>query len=190
MEPISVSGSAFVTAWGLDFSTALTATTAIPAGRVFVLRFDAEKSSYISVSSEFVSVQQDANGKLVVTALKDIAADTVFADLTFKAADDLKAGTHTFLFADESANMTGDFAPIVIYQMGDVNLDGNINSRDALMIKQYVVKMIELTDAQKVYANVYNDFDNKGNPLITSRDAMLLQQYIVMMDVTLDNRGQ
>ena len=53
------------------------------------------------------------------------------------------------------------------------------------MIKQYVVKMIELSDVQKVYANVYADLDGEGNPNINSRDALLLQQYVVKMDVVL-----
>ena len=74
------------------------------------------------------------------------------------------------------------------YEIGDVNGDGKINSRDALMIKQYVVKMIELTEDQKMRANVYCDFDSEGNPNITSRDAMLLQQFIVKMDVTLGGK--
>lgn len=78
--------------------------------------------------------------------------------------------------------------PAITYQMGDVNGDGKVNSRDALMIKQFVVKMIELTEEQKVYANVYYDVDSDGNPNINSRDAMLLQQFIVKMDVTLGGR--
>lgn len=78
--------------------------------------------------------------------------------------------------------------PALTYQMGDVNGDGKINSRDALMIKQYVVKMITFTEEQLIYANVYYDVNSDGTPKINSRDAMLLQQFIVKMDVTLGGR--
>ena len=183
--PISVSGSKFDTAFGLEFSTTLSATTAIPAGRVFTLRYDSALVSYISMSSEFVSVQTIGN-QLVMTALKDISLNTAFATLTFKTADDLAAGTYNFLFVNTSEDVTGDFAQMVIYQLGDVNMDGTINSRDALMIKQAVVMMVELTDVQKVYADVYAD----GNGDINSRDAMLLQQFIVHLDIVLGGKVQ
>jgi hypothetical protein len=186
-HPISIVGSTFVTALGLEFETSLTATTAIPAGRIFTLRYDSTAANYISASSEFVSVQADGD-QLILTALKDISANSVFAALTFKTAEDLTAGSYDFLFVDETEFVTGEFAPILIYQFGDVNLDGNVNSRDVLMIKQYVVKMIELSDVQKVYANVYADLDGEGNPNINSRDALLLQQYVVKMDVVLGEK--
>ena len=183
--PISVSGSKFDTAFGLEFSTTLSATTAIPAGRVFTLRYDPALVSYISMSSEFVSVQT-VGDQIVLTALKDISLNTAFATLTFKTDDDLTAGTYNFLFADASEDVTGDFAQMVIYQLGDVNMDGVINSRDALMMKQAVVMMIELTDVQKAYADVYVD----GNGDINSRDVMLLQQFIVHLDVVLGGKVQ
>ncbi len=56
------------------------------------------------------------------------------------------------------------------------------------MIKQYVVKMINLSDAQKVYANAYADYDNTGAATVSSRDATIITQYVVKMPVTLGDR--
>jgi hypothetical protein len=109
-------------------------------------------------------------------------------DLNFKTFEYLNTGSYTLLSVDENSKPLCEFTDLAIYQMGDVNMDGGINSRDVLMIKQFVVKMIELTDVQKVYANVYVDTDKDGNPQVSSRDAVLIQQYVVKMPVKLGDR--
>lgn len=68
----------------------------------------------------------------------------------------------------------------VEYSMGDANLDGNVNTRDVVLIKQSIVGLVELTERQKTFADVYAD----GN--INTRDVVLIQQYIVGMDVELE----
>ena len=67
-------------------------------------------------------------------------------------------------------------------------MDGKISAKDVMLIKQYVVKMIEFTDVQKAYANTYVDYDSNGDDNVSSRDALLIQQSIVKMDVTLGDR--
>ena len=67
----------------------------------------------------------------------------------------------------------------VEYSMGDANLDGNVNTRDVVLIKQSIVGLTELTDKQKVFADVYADGQ------INTRDVVLIQQSIVGMDVDL-----
>ncbi len=70
------------------------------------------------------------------------------------------------------------------YEMGDANLDGNVNTRDAVLIKQYVAEMVDLTDEQKYYADVVDD----GTGKINMRDAVLILQHVAEMDVLLDTR--
>ena len=65
------------------------------------------------------------------------------------------------------------------YSMGDANLDGNVNTRDVVLIKQSIVGLTELNDKQKVFADVYADGQ------INTRDVVLIQQSIVGMDVDL-----
>lgn len=61
------------------------------------------------------------------------------------------------------------------YKMGDVNMDGAVNTRDVVLVKQSIVGMTELTDEQKAYADVYDD----GTNTINTRDVVLILQYIV-----------
>ena len=184
---ITLSGSEFVTAWDLEFAISLTAVTSIPEGRVFTLDYNTVMASFVSLDSSLVSYEW-VEGELLLTALADISEGAVFAEITFRTSDHLAEGEHFYLAAREDEGVTAEFAPIKIYEMGDVNLDGAINSRDVMMIKQYVVKMVELNAAQMVYANVYADENADGMPLINSRDAVLLQQFVVKMDVALGDR--
>ncbi len=93
-------------------------------------------------------------------------------------SDELSPGEHVYMTADSQAT----FRKLVIYQMGDVNMDGAVNSRDVTMIKQYTVKMITLTAVQMVYADVYVD------GIVNSRDAVLITQSVVRMPVKLGDR--
>ena len=70
------------------------------------------------------------------------------------------------------------------YAMGDANMDGNVNTRDVVLIKQSIVGMTTLTDEQKLYADVYDD----GTGTINTRDVVLILQHIVGMDVDLGTR--
>ncbi len=67
------------------------------------------------------------------------------------------------------------------YKMGDVNMDGAVNTRDVVLVKQSIVGMIDLTDEQKAYADVYDD----GTNTVNTRDVVLMLQHIVGMDVEL-----
>ena len=57
--------------------------------------------------------------------------------------------------------------------IGDVNLDGNIDSADALVIDQYLLGLVELNVNQIKAANVNKSADSK----ITSADFLLLLNY-------------
>ena len=65
------------------------------------------------------------------------------------------------------------------YVLGDVNMDGSTDSRDALLILQYSVDPVahSLNQTQFMAANVNNDSE------VDSRDALLVLQKSVGMDV-------
>ena len=79
----------------------------------------------------------------------------------------------------EETTVRAEEETFVEYAMGDVNLDGVVNTRDVVLIKQAIVGLTELEDRQKVFADVYAD------GVINTRDVVLVQQYIVGMDVDL-----
>jgi hypothetical protein len=185
-EPVYLSNTSFVTAWGLDFTTAVSTRENIKSGAMFAIKYNADIVALKSVSAtDGISVDSSVKGVLTVKVTRDIANGESLFDLVFTTFEQLAEGSHKFLLCNEH----DEFNELVIYQIGDVNLDGNINSRDVTMIKQYVVKMIELSDAQKIYANAYHDVDANGKALVSSRDAVILQQYVVHMEVELGNRN-
>ena len=97
--------------------------------------------------------------------------------LVFTCRDDIPSGTHELLFLDGAC-----VASFQLYEMGDVNMDGAITVRDAVLIKQAVIGTRDMTAAQAAYADVFTD----GK--LTVRDAVLLLQDIIGLDVELDDR--
>ena len=59
--------------------------------------------------------------------------------------------------------------------VGDVNLDGNIDSADALLVHQYLIGATELSVVQIRVANANKSVDNK----ITSADYLLIVNYVL-----------
>lgn len=68
-------------------------------------------------------------------------------------------------------NVTDD--PYGGYELGDVNGDGKINAKDATLVMQYAIDLIELSDMQIARANV-----NKDNA-INAKDATLILRYAI-----------
>lgn len=58
------------------------------------------------------------------------------------------------------------------YAIGDANMDGKVNIRDATLIQKYLAKMLSLSDEQKDYA----DFDLNGK--VNVRDVTAIQKKI------------
>ncbi len=124
-------------------------------------------------------------------------------DLTFLVDDELSAGTYDFISLGESNassetesgnatnhEITDNFTDMTIYQYGDADLNGKLQSRDVTYLKQYLVKLREIDEISKIYSNAYMDFEEDGTtPNINSRDAGIIQKKIVKMDVTLGDRA-
>lgn len=76
-------------------------------------------------------------------------------------------GVHRF-----TLEITADTELAVLYK-GDVNLDGEVTSRDAHIVSKYSVETAELTALQQLAADV------NGSGDITSRDANLISKVVV-----------
>lgn len=82
-------------------------------------------------------------------------------------------GTYYIKIVKGSAYTSNDYSFKAIDNIGDVDLDGEITSNDALSVLQMVTGLSEITDEKKAIADVDDDGE------ITSADALLLLQYIV-----------
>ncbi len=154
-----------------------------------------------------VVINDKENGKiyLTYTAAENQTAQINVAELTFQVADDLAGDAYNFITLDtteenvassnaEDGSFTdhelkSDFSALTIYQYGDADLDGAVRAKDVTYLKQYIVKMHDLSEISKKYANTYMDYEKDGvTPKVNSRDAMLIQQKVVRMNVNLGDR--
>lgn len=208
----SLSNTEFQTSQDKDFTT----TIFVPessniASFEAVIDYDESTVSfkeYVACSDNNGSVAvNEKDGKLYLSysATENQTKQINVVDLTFHVNDDLAAGTYDFITLDstginnassetDSGNatdykLTSTFNSMTIYQYGDADLNGKIQSRDVTYLKQYVVKLRELSDVSRIYSNAYVDYEDDGvTPKINSRDAGVIQQKVVKMDVNLGDR--
>lgn len=209
----SVMNTEFQTEQDSDFTT----TLYIPENSNIsdfqaVIDYDEECVSLVKATpceSESGSIAvNEKNGKLYISysSVKNQTAQIDVVDLTFHVTDDLAGGKYDFITIDTSGKniassntASGDstehklspiFTTLDIYQYGDADLDGDINSRDITYVKQVVVGEREISDISRKYSNAYMDFEEDGvTPKISTRDAALIQQKVVKMDVNLGDRS-
>ena len=74
--------------------------------------------------------------------------------------------------ADEAYKQVASFTYYAPYVLGDVNSDGKIDTSDALLVLQYAAEKVQLTDTQKLSADVAVQ---KGK--IDTSDALRILQY-------------
>jgi hypothetical protein len=186
---IPLVNTAFDTAWGMDFTTTVSTEMIIKAGVSFKLVYDRQTVSLKNLSANsLLTVDSSVDGVISICTGEDIEAGADLLELTFTTSDYLVSKDYEFLTIAGNEFVKGNFTDLTIYEMGDVNMDGKVSAKDVMLIKQHSVKMIELTDVQKAYANTYVDYDANGGDNISARDALLIQQSIVKMDVDLGDR--
>lgn len=84
-----------------------------------------------------------------------------------------KDGVYSFVMPEGSVMVSADVSDVMY---GDINSDGEITVKDALMALQMAVKLIENpTDVQKIAADV------DGNGVIEAKDALFILQFAVKM---------
>ena len=117
------------------------------------------------------------NIKTQGTGYIDYDLDTITAigdDFTGFYSDGTKLTAEKTLPTDEleSCTITAMFGKI---QLGDVNMDGIVNTGDAVVILKHSAEMIQLSDEQKVLADCNHD----GN--VNTGDAVLILKYAAGM---------
>ena len=212
VNPI-LSNTEFQTAQDKDFTT----TIFVPensniASFETVLNYDVSAVSLVKATpckdnGGTVEVNEK-NGKIYLSysSTENQTEKINAVDLTFHVSEDISEGDYEFISLDSTGTnnassetdsgdatdykIKSDFKNMTIYQYGDADLNGKVQSRDVTYIKQYVVKLRELSDTSKIYSNAYMDFEeDEVTPKINSRDAGIIQQKVVKMDVTLGNRA-
>ena len=110
----------------------------------------------------------------------------IIGELHFSVADDAKAGDkfeikitvsaasaeEQWIVKDAVASTSGTISKRP-YTLGDVYIDGRINSRDAALVASYAVGNATLDETQKLAADV------TGDGRINSRDASMIASYAV-----------
>ncbi|MBQ3082180.1 MAG: leucine-rich repeat protein, partial [Clostridia bacterium] len=86
-------------------------------------------------------------------------------------------------WSESPANVISDVTYVAVYknefEIGDINGDNLINTRDLALLRQYTVGLITLTDMQLLRCNLYEDYNADGTAKIDTRDIAVLQQIIV-----------
>ena len=177
-----------------------------------VLNYDTSCVSLVEAvkcegSGENVGINTTEEGKIVLSfaSLENQTSQMDIVDLTFHVVEDLAGGSYDFITLDTTENnvassltndgtstdhtITEEFTALNIYQYGDTDLNGTVQSKDVTYLKQHIVKMRDLSEVSKSFSNAYMDFSEDGvTPKLNSRDAMLIQQKVVKMDVNLGDR--
>lgn len=107
------------------------------------------------------------NGVAVLTMKKSGASQSIISEPKAIATKDANGA----LSPITKPIVTDD--PYGGYALGDVNGDGKINAKDATLVMQYAIDLIELSDMQIARANV-----NKDNA-INAKDATLILRYAI-----------
>jgi hypothetical protein len=110
------------------------------------------------------------------TALKSITipkATTSIAQNAFRNCSDVVIYGYNNSYAQEyAAENNIPFVALNEYELGDADLNGDINISDATMIQKYLVKLAEFDDTQLAVSDV------DGDGVITVSDATTIQKYL------------
>lgn len=128
----------------------------------------------VTVSNNVATITYDAqngsgvdmrNGVAVLTMKKSGASQSITSAPEAIATKDANGA----LSPITQPNVTDD--PYGGYALGDVNGDGKINTRDAVMILKYSARLIGLDETQQMRA------DTNGDGKINTRDVVLVLKY-------------
>ncbi len=154
---------------GAGSHKSLTATSGVAFARIYdkndvydkvvcVIDADADKDVTITLSGAFSNGTELENK---YTGEKAVVAD---GKVTFNS------GKHGTILLEQVGGAirpdTGDF------EIGDVNMDGKINIKDATAIQKYVAKIIDFDDVQLILA----DYDGNGKANV--RDTTAIQKFL------------
>ena len=208
-KTVAVSSSEFYTHQGETFTT----TIFIPDGANIVdfdisLKYDTELLTLVSIEENedikgTIVFNADIAGEIAINYTrtnKNVTTYLPLLDLTFIVDDNIGIGSYDCLSVDTSAtyiahrlNNAGtldivdfecEFAPLVIYEMGDVDLSGGVDIGDATYIRRHLAEFEGsiLSDFSQTLADTF--FDG----IIDIADAVTLQRHLARLEVLYGNR--
>ena len=154
---------------------------------LMVLRGD---SSYYSLDTEslmyIADVTANEEGEADFTYYCDDSEDyvaVVFGDcnhnpgdwVTVVEASELELGLKVQLCTKCNEALSYEEIPIVRYEIGDVDGDGNIAIMDATLIQKYIALLDAISDGAMIRADV------NGDGVVSIMDATLIQMYIAQL---------
>ncbi len=177
--------------WGQQFTTSivLSAIDGITETDITV-QYDAGTVNYEGImcyNGVTVTSVDEGFVTLHIEIDQDIT-ELILADITFTVSQYLSAGTHEYISYECADTLTAALNTVTVYQMGDVNLDGEVNTADATLIQAYVTGMTNLSDLQMIYANVNGDKLSDGTEKVNTLDAAMIQWYYTGKTTSLGNR--
>ena len=206
---VAVSSSEFYTHQGETFTT----TIYIPDGANIVdfdisLKYDTELLTLVNVEENdeikgTVVFNTDTAGEIAINytrTSKNVTSYLPLLDLTFTVDGNIGVGTYDCLSVDRSAtyiahrlNNSGtldrvdfecEFAPLVIYEMGDVDLSRSVDIGDATYIRRHLAEFEGsiLSDFKLTLADTF--FDGT----VDIADAVTLQRHLARLEVLYGNR--
>ena len=204
-ENIHISSTEFQVRQGSEFTTTIyIADNANIIDFEVLLKYDTDKLTLISATEN-----EDIKGAVVINAetagsigvnysrtSDNVNKQTMLVDLTFRVDEYLPAGVYDCLTVDTSGSYVAhrlvnglleevdfncEFAPLSIYEVGDVDLNNKVDIGDATYIRRHLAKLHTLTEFQLLFANAQND------ELVDIADAVALQRNLAKLEV--DNYG-
>ena len=176
-ENIHISSTEFQVRQGDEFTTTIyIADNANIIDFEVLLKYDTDKLTLVSATEN-----EDIKGAVVINAgtpgsisinysrtSGNVNKQTMLVDLTFRVDEYLPAGVYDCLTVDKSGSYVAHrlvnglleevdfnckFAPLSIYEIGDVDLNNKVDIGDATYIRRHLAKLHTLTDFQLLFAN-------------------------------------
>ncbi len=130
------------------------------------------------------------NGNVIIidVNISDGAMSMTIVDLVFKAKSSIASGMNNYMTITNNPNLSSNMNGVKIYEIGDANMDGNVDVIDLMMIKSASLGKITLTENQKAYANATEDYTEDGGENINVLDMMKIKQFILNKTNTVGER--
>lgn len=146
-------------------------------------------------------VNANTPGIIIINYAKadgNITKDTPLVELTFNVDENAGIGAYDCLKIDTASkylaqkfvgstrvkidNFTSDFAKLYIYEIGDVDLNCEVDIGDAIDLRRHLAQLIKLSDFQLSFADTYYD------GIIDISDPVWLQRRLAKFDINYGNR--
>ena len=140
---------------------------------------------FVVVNVDYITIEPDGSDLSgTVEQVRDLE-DGVIGTVTIKVKDDAKPGTYTVEAYKKSGSVTVEGSVTFVIEEeevsdripGDANDDGEVTTRDALLIMQWIAGFDVTINEENANCN--------GDDEVTTRDALMIMQWIAGFEVEL-----